>query len=502
MKNSPIQGFRLSPQQKRLWFLQRAAGRYCAQCAILIEGELDPAGVPSAVEGLVARYEILRTTFRRRPGRRLPIQVIGERGTFLWSVADLRTAAPAECRARIEAELGEQMRTPFDLENGPVLRAHLMRLADRRHLLSLTLPSLCGDRETLKLLAADLARYLRNGHPEPQAESDVAQYSQFSEYQNEMLEDEEAEAGKQIWRSQGLERIPATTLPLERVEADWAAREFDSITIELDDALRAKLAQVAAAHDSSLQVVLLGAWLTLLSRLSAQTDIVVANVFDGRKYEELQGVVGLLAKAVPVRCRFEEHDRFTEIIGKTAASLHQADEWQEYFLRTEGAAFDSSSLDSTIGFEYSRWPAAVAGAAGLSVSVYGLSCDIERFKLKLNGLERPDSLVLEVVFDGERYDRSDVVRLASRLEQLLQSISADPCCKATDLDWLSAAELQDVLFNFNRTADQGPAPKTISRWFEEQVERTPHHRALTFEDQHLTSAWNGRLRWSSACWQY
>src|SRR5215216_4047849 len=80
MENKVIEGFRLSSQQQRLWQLskQDGAARYCARCAIMLEGELDLQNLQAAVRDVVARHEILRTRLEVFPGMKLPLQVIDE----------------------------------------------------------------------------------------------------------------------------------------------------------------------------------------------------------------------------------------------------------------------------------------------------------------------------------------------------------------------------------------------------------------------------------------
>ena len=81
MQDASIEGFRLSPQQKRLWQLQEAGNNqpYRAHCAVLIEGNLNREILKSALQDVINRHEILRTTFRVLEGMNLPLQAIGDR---------------------------------------------------------------------------------------------------------------------------------------------------------------------------------------------------------------------------------------------------------------------------------------------------------------------------------------------------------------------------------------------------------------------------------------
>src|SRR5436305_2711441 len=84
-------GFRLSPQQRRLWALQgdESGPGYHAQLEILLEGPLDRELLASSIVGLIGRHEVLRTVFRRLPGMALPLQVVEDEQPFSPIVCDL-----------------------------------------------------------------------------------------------------------------------------------------------------------------------------------------------------------------------------------------------------------------------------------------------------------------------------------------------------------------------------------------------------------------------------
>jgi hypothetical protein len=77
-----IQGFQLSPQQKRLWSVRDNNSAYFAQCIVKIEGNLQPEVLKAAIEKAIARHEILRTTFQHIKGFKIPVQAIEDRIIF------------------------------------------------------------------------------------------------------------------------------------------------------------------------------------------------------------------------------------------------------------------------------------------------------------------------------------------------------------------------------------------------------------------------------------
>ena len=95
MQDQIIEGFRLSPQQRRLWLLQNGSKSFRAQCAVDLAGSLDAAVLRATLNDVVMRHEILRTGFDCPKGRAIPIQVISETPELSYHLIDL-TCCPAQ----------------------------------------------------------------------------------------------------------------------------------------------------------------------------------------------------------------------------------------------------------------------------------------------------------------------------------------------------------------------------------------------------------------------
>src|SRR4051812_46500845 len=121
MQMQAIEGFRLSPQQRRVWRLQQRAGTVAlnAGCAVVVKGNLDLAALRAALAAVVDRHEILRTTYAEIPGLSLPLQVIAAAAAPPLAVAP---GAVADTAAAIDDRLREVVAPPFVLAAGPLLR--------------------------------------------------------------------------------------------------------------------------------------------------------------------------------------------------------------------------------------------------------------------------------------------------------------------------------------------------------------------------------------------
>src|SRR5215212_7771793 len=136
----------LSYAQERLWFLdqfQPASAIYNIPTAIEINAALNVRAVEEALQELLRRHEVLRTSFSNEDGG--PVQVVHPRVSFKLQVEDLRSLSEGERAAAAQRLAAEEARQPFDLTLAPLLRARLLQLAEHRYVLLLTMHHIISD---------------------------------------------------------------------------------------------------------------------------------------------------------------------------------------------------------------------------------------------------------------------------------------------------------------------------------------------------------------------
>ena len=151
MLKEDLRGYRLSPQQSRLWLLEQrgATSGYTAKCLCMIAGDLDLNRLEAALRNVVARHEILRTTFDYLPGMPVPLQAPADETSLTIECSELCGRTPEEQRSEIDSLFRRISDEPVELEKGPVLRVKLIKLSAESHAMMLCLPALCADRTTL-----------------------------------------------------------------------------------------------------------------------------------------------------------------------------------------------------------------------------------------------------------------------------------------------------------------------------------------------------------------
>jgi hypothetical protein len=343
-------GYRLSPQQRRLWALQDGGRAFRAQCVATVDGPVDRAALAAAVSGLVARHDVLRTVYRRQAGFRFPLQVIDEAlssrppPTIDW------TGVPeGERDARLGALLAERRDGAIDLEHGPVIDPVIVDLGPERAAVVLTLPALSADEPSLGNLFRDLGALYAAARGAGGAPEEPVQYAQFSEWLHE-IDPEDLAPGLDHWR-----RVPPDAGRLEAVGGEAFAPA--AVATSLDRALAERLREVAGARGASLADLLTAAWVALHRRLTESDRIVVARRFDERKHEELGDAVGLFARHLPLAFETGGDRRFDDLLREVAASAERAVEHQEAYDRSarderERGSAEPGSPPRALAFEW------------------------------------------------------------------------------------------------------------------------------------------------------
>jgi len=489
MSTEPSEGYHLSPQQQRLWRLQRATTpqSFRAQCMVMIEGQLNARCLDEATRDVVTRHEILRTTFICRPGISMPLQVVARECSVSLPVSNWIERDEDGQVLLLDAfwrEFGEQ---PFDLGQGPLLRLALHRLAEKRHALFVALPALHADEVGLNNLVSEIARaYVARAEGKMDADEPTP-YAVFAEWQNELLEMEDAAAGREFWRSRDLSSLPQTRLYGESQVADVAEFAPHSVCAALPAPLAEGLDTLADIYKVRPAAALLACWQMLLSRLTSQPTVVVAVGCDGRSDEELSRALGLFIKYAPVVGFVEPEAHFADLLASVSEAMNDAYDWQECFtwdlLADSGERRGASFFPHA--FDYAEHPAPIA-ANDVSFRVARRYACADRFKLQLSCRREGGALRIDFCFDPQALDADDVERVARWYRALLGSALARPEAPVGALDMLDEEERRQVLYDFNDTHAIFHSDKRVHRLVEEQMERTPEAAAVVFGDECLS----------------
>lgn len=481
-----MQGFRLSPQQKHLWHLQESDNfPYSSQCAVLIEGNLHIDTLRVALELVVSRHEILRTNFHCLPGMTIPLQVIRNNGIAWDENHNLRGCTLQEQEEFLSALFDQVNKQQFDLVEGSPLHLSLVTLSSSKYALLISLPALCADAATLKILVQEISQSYAACLQGKELDDEPLQYADLAEWQNELLEGADTEAGRDYWRKQDFSALTKLKLPFEKQSTEQLEFQPQRQSFTIAPALLEQIYTLTQQYNISVAEFFLASWQILLARLTKQQNLSIGVAYEGRKYQELENSIGLFTKYLPLISNLELESNFIDVFHKNNECAKNIYKLQDYFTwEIIAESYPNILHFLPICFEFEELPGDYV-ATDVSFSIDQLYTCIERFKLKLSCILQNDRLNVAFHYDSNLFNVEDIKRLVGQFQTLLASAIAHPDAAISKLQILSEIE-QQLLVEFNNTKLDYPLNKCIHQLFEERVASTPNKVAIVFADQQLT----------------
>jgi acyl transferase domain-containing protein len=438
----------LSFAQRRLWFIDQSApgnSVFNLGYAVRLTGKLDLRALRRALDEIVGRHESLRTTFPVVDGR--PAQVIAPPSGLDLLTVDMSGLPEPEAEARVAEMAREEARRPFDLGQGPLVRATLIRLADERHVLLFSMHHIVTDGWSFGVLVRELVELYRafsTGQDSPLAPLPI-QYADYAHWQRELLEGGLADSQLAYWKRQLQGALPVLDLPHDRPRP--SARSFRGATLPFafGAELTRELKALAHREGVTLFTLLLAAFQTLLHRYSGQDDIIVGSPIAGRTAVETEGLIGLFLNTLALRadCSGDPPFRqFLAVVGRT--TLDAFSNQDVPFDKLVEALQPGRSLSHTpifqVFFNFQNTPPKSVELEDLTVTRLEFDNGSTGFDLILNLTESDEALNGAYQYSVELFDRSRMERMAGHFERLLADVAARPEARLGALEIYSPAE--------------------------------------------------------------
>ncbi|MEU3665845.1 non-ribosomal peptide synthetase [Streptomyces virginiae] len=466
--------------------------------ALRLTGTLDRAALTSALRGLVARHEPLRTTFT---GSGTGTGTDGTSGARVWPAgpveleyADL--TAPGAASDRPEALITELAARPYDLASGPLLRSLLIRLGAEEHLLVLTVHRIAADTRSRTIVTTELAELYAaavTGRTARLPELPV-RYAQYAAEQRARVTDAELDAQLDHWRGR-LAGLPALRLPTDRprTRARGAAAARHAFRVPAP-AVHA-LAEAARAHGGTLFAGLFAACQVLFSRHTGQEDLALGTLAFGRPRPVLHGLVGAFDNPLLVRGRIRAGAPFTEVLAGACAALAEAHAHQDVpFERVRAALGEGKDAGDTPdvqvmvalrGAEAAR-PARIPALAVRTVQPPGVPAAHD---LTVEFTETGSGDLAGVLeYDAALFDPVTVEVLARHLSVLLGAAAADPARSVEELPLADEEELRLLTTEWAVNRADFPAERCVHELVADQARLRPDAIAVTAGPETLTYA--------------
>jgi len=482
----PLAQVPLTENQMEIWLAaQLGEDASCAfneSVTLSFEGMLDRAALQTALDQVVARHESLRARFSPT-GEWLSIAAPEP---FRFAFHDL-TGAEA---GAFDATVDQDARTPIDLVNGPVFRAHLARLGADRHALVLTAHHIVCDGWSINVIINELAEIYRaavTGQP-----ATLPDALRFSEYTlREAAANAERATTEAYWLGK-FERLPMPLdLPTDRPRAATKSFSGSSRSRRIDRELYQALKTVGARQECTLFVTLLAAFETLMGRLADQSEVVIGVPTAGQSLiDDEAPLVGHCVNFLPIRGHWKSHTTVADHMRRVAGQVLEAYEHQNYtfgtLVRKLAIAREVNRLPLTeVQFNLERLSERL-NLPGLAVEIRPNAKAFVNFDIFLNVIESKQGLRLDCDYNTDLWEAATIDRWLDYYETLLRSFVQDVEKSVTQIDLLPPAERRWLLSELNATQHPFPADACVDVMIKEVARRHPDRIAVTAAGQSLS----------------
>ena len=480
----------LSSGQQRLWTISQLDGAgpaYNEAMAFTLRGPLDREALRRAFDALADRHETLRTRFAVEDGR--PVQIVEPVGHgFTFTVTDVagRPDEAAELRRTDPFE-------PFDLTRAPVARARLLADGDEHHTLLITVHHLVFDGWSRNLLLRELGiLYAAQLSGEPADLPETRPYREHAQAQQDWLAGPGPAPHETYW-AERLDGVPPVLeLPADRPRPARQDHRGARVPIALGTRLTAAVKAVARDHGATLYSTILTCWSILLSRLSAQIDIVVgvptANRGGGGEYP---ATIGFFVNTLAVRAELGGSPTGAVLLKQVRASLRGAiDHVDLPFERVVELVNPPRSPAHTPLFQTMfAWVPTMHDLLelpGVTVESIGVEHAPAKFDLALGLADEDGDVAGYLDYAVALFDHDTAQRYARYLVRLLEQLVADPGAEVASYELLDDDERRAILTTWSTGPQPRRRPGGLVERFLTHADTTPDAPALVCDGETLT----------------
>jgi amino acid adenylation domain-containing protein len=489
--------FPLSFAQQRLWFLDKldsSTAFYNLAAAIEMDGKLDAPALQKALNYVLSRHEILRTTFSEDQGE--AFQIVHAKATLNLDSINIDHLAGSAQAKELDTLKKRDAQTLFDLNTGPLLKTTLVKLNEQQHVFLLTMHHIIADGWSAQCFAQELSQaYAAFVTQQIPAMAPLSlQYADFSTWQRQWLQGEVLQKQSDYWQ-QHLKNAPTLHLPTDFPRPPVQTYNGKTQTVELSSEHKAGLNQLAQQQQGTLYMAMLTVFYVFLHRYSQQDDLVVGTPVANRTRTELEPLIGFFVNTLAVRAQLKGDSSFLDLLKqvKEATIGAQSNQDLPFERLVELLELDRDPSYSPL---FQTFFSLDKGALAQSIQLPGVSAtfkpadiDAAKFDLSLICTEHENGIRCVFEYNTDLFDDATIKQMSQHLLSLVDSILNTPEQAVATLPILSGAEQQQLVHEWNQTDAEVPALRDnlcLHQLIEQQVERSPDAIALRHGEQAIS----------------
>jgi amino acid adenylation domain-containing protein len=477
----------LSWGQERLWFLdqfEENSTTYNLLLGVTINGTLDIGTLQKSLDTIIERHEVLRTNFQEIDGH--AVQIIKPAATWPLTIENCP-------ESEITKYIHQEQQKPFNLATDILVRATLLKISHSKYILLITRHHIVWDGWSTGIFLQELSTiyqsYIQGKNPN--LTPLTIQYADFSQWQREWLTEEILAEQIKYWQ-ENLKNAPSLLqLPTDKPRPSIMTFNGKNQQLIINQEIAEKLQLLSRETGTTLFMTLLAVFSTLLYRYSNQEDILIGSPIANRNKAEIEPLIGFFVNTLVLRTLFSENLTFTELLQQIKQTTLSAYNHQDVpFEQIVDAVKVERSLSHSplfqVMFVLQNTPSETIKLPDVTLTPLTLEKETTNFDLTLDIEPSEQGLVANWEYNSDLFEDATITRMLGHFENILTSVLANPQQQVNQINLLTAAERNQLLYEWNDTKVDYPQNKCIHQLFEEQVNKTPDGVAVIFEKQQLT----------------
>lgn len=486
-------GIPVSYAQQRLWFLRQydeQSAFYNILEAVKLEGELNVPCLQQAVTEMVKRHDGLRTTFANVDGQ--VMQVLHEVDSVEIPLQDLM-AVEQGTREHVISELADlEVNKAFDFEHGPLIRCRLLKFAEDEHIILLTMHHIISDGWSMGVFVREFVQLYDAlvNHKPIELPGIEWQYADYTKWQRGWFTGKVKEQQFTYWKNK-LSDITTLDIPSDynrpKVQTFNGKKEF----IVYKKSLMDRVNQLAEATGATPFMIYLAAVDVLFARYTGQDDIAIGTPIANRTRKETENTIGFFVNTLVLRNDLSGDISFMELIERVKAGALESYDAQDM-------PFEMIVDELDIERDLSRNPLFQVMFAlqngelpefklpNLTIARIETDNHSAMFDFWISMRELADGVHVLCEYNTDIYKQQTVLRMMRHLENIINSLCADPYQKIKQFNFMDQEEINEILYEKNQTDYTFNNDLFIHELFEQQVHANPDALALKFEGVSLT----------------
>ena len=474
-----------------LWQLDPDSAAYNLPAALRLKGVLNREALLRSFSDLQTRHATLRTTFTQDGEQARGVL----HASLPLAVRELAVSAPGA--AEIETLVAQEMRQPFDLRNGPLLRVLLLNVAAEEHVLVLTVHHIAADGWSMQVMVDEFcALYLAHVQGQaPQLPTLNIHYGDYAAWQRDWLQAGEGERQLSAWKAHLGTHPAPLELPSELTRPAIRSERGARLELLIEPELAAGLRQLAQQQSVTLFMLLLASYQTVLHRYSGQSTINVGVPNAGRSRLETEGLIGFFINTQVLRAEIDGQQTFASLLQQVKkaalwAQAHQELPFEQLVeaLQPERSLSHSPLFQVLFNHQRQLGESVERSLPGLTVERMDWQQHTAQFDLALDTEEQGEQLHASLTYASDVYDAATMTQLGGHWLNLLRAVVREPQQRIAALELLEPCEQQALIEQWNPNVQRQPVAAALHQLFEAQAAAQPHAVALRWGDEGLSYA--------------